>query len=66
ENNEEYSGKFTLRLPKSLHKELSIAAQRDDISLNQYILALLSLNYGRTVKGRVSIKRRSKSSSSSQ
>jgi len=47
EDNDEYSGKFTLRLPKSLHKELSLAAQKDAISLNQYILSLVALNFGK-------------------
>jgi predicted RNase H-like HicB family nuclease len=47
EEGEEYSGKFTLRLPKFLHKELSLAAQKDDISLNQYILSLVALNFGK-------------------
>lgn len=50
DDNNEYSGKFTLRLPKFLHKELTIAAQKDDISLNQYILSLLSLNFGKNIK----------------
>lgn len=38
----EYSGKFVLRLPRSLHRELDLAARRDGISLNQYILRLLA------------------------
>lgn len=48
EDDDEYSGKFTLRLPKFLHKELSLAAQKDDISLNQYILSLVALNFGKS------------------
>lgn len=47
---EDYSGKFTLRLPKSLHRELALAAEKDNISLNQYILSLLSLNFGKTFR----------------
>ncbi|MHB8172437.1 MAG: toxin-antitoxin system HicB family antitoxin [Thermincolia bacterium] len=50
-DNDEYSGKFTLRLPKFLHKELSLAAQKDDISLNQYILSLVALNFGKNTRG---------------
>ena len=46
-DDDEYSGKFTLRLPKFLHKELSLAAEKDDISLNQYILGLVALNFGK-------------------
>lgn len=44
---EEYSGKFLVRLPKSLHRELSMKAQRESISLNQYVVHLLSLALGR-------------------
>jgi antitoxin HicB len=39
---EEYSGKFNLRLPKSLHRRLAEGAARDDVSLNQYVVSLLS------------------------
>ena len=41
---EKYSGKFALRLPKSQHKKLAEAAQRDGVSLNQYIVTLLAEN----------------------
>jgi len=41
-NDSEYSGKFTLRLPKTLHKDLALQAQDEGISLNQYILFLIS------------------------
>ena len=40
-----YSGKFTLRLPKTFHKELSLQAEEEGVSLNQYLLYLLSLNF---------------------
>ena len=33
-----YSGKFVVRLPKSLHQKLSIEAEKEGISLNQYAL----------------------------
>ena len=36
------SGKFTLRVPKSLHQRLSIEAKREGVSLNQYALYKLS------------------------
>jgi predicted RNase H-like HicB family nuclease len=39
---ESYSGKFPLRMPKSLHEKLAKAASLDGISLNQYIVNLLS------------------------
>lgn len=37
-----YSGKFVVRLPRSLHRALVQAAARENVSLNQYVLALLS------------------------
>ncbi|NLW56320.1 MAG: type II toxin-antitoxin system HicB family antitoxin [Firmicutes bacterium] len=44
---EQYSGKFTLRLPKFLHKNLAEAAREEEVSLNSYILSMLSLNFGK-------------------
>ena len=38
----EYSGKFNVRLPKSLHQALSESAERDGVSLNQYVVMLLA------------------------
>lgn len=42
-----YSGQFKLRLPRSLHRSLSINAKKEGISMNQYCLYLLSkmINY---------------------
>lgn len=37
-----YSGKFPLRLPKSLHRKLAETAEKDGVSLNQYLVTLLS------------------------
>lgn len=37
-----YSGKFPLRLPKSLHRKLAETAESDGVSLNQYLVALLA------------------------
>ncbi len=37
-----YSGKFPLRLPKSLHRSLAGCADLDGVSLNQYLVMLLS------------------------
>jgi antitoxin HicB len=39
---EEYSGKFNLRLPRSLHRHLAEAAEADGVSLNQYVVMLLT------------------------
>ena len=40
----EYSGQFKLRMPKSLHRSLSVHAKEEGISMNQYCLYLLSKN----------------------
>ena len=37
-----YSGETTLRMPKSLHRKLAESAKREDVSLDQYIVTLLS------------------------
>lgn len=39
---EEYSGKFNLRLPRSLHRKLAEAAEREGISLNSYAAEVLA------------------------
>lgn len=41
-SDEGYSGKFVLRLPRSLHRTLSEEAEREGISLNQYATMLLA------------------------
>ena len=38
-----YSGKFVLRVPKSLHARLAMEAEKEGVSLNQYALYRLSL-----------------------
>ena len=37
-----FSGKFIVRIPKSLHYRLSIEAEQEGVSLNQYALYKLS------------------------
>lgn len=37
-----YSGKFLLRVPKSLHASLAHAAKAQGVSLNQYVMFLLT------------------------
>ena len=39
----DYSGKFVVRLPKTLHKLLSKKAKEEGVSLNQYALYKLSM-----------------------
>jgi antitoxin HicB len=38
----DYSGKFLVRIPKTLHRQLSQKAEEEGISLNQYALYKLS------------------------
>ena len=40
---EEYSGKFLLRIPKSLHRRLVEQANSEGVSLNQYAMFKLAL-----------------------
>jgi len=37
-----YSGKFVIRLPRSLHARLAAEAEREGVSLNQYTLYKLA------------------------
>ncbi|TAL72329.1 MAG: toxin-antitoxin system HicB family antitoxin [Rhodanobacter sp.] len=39
---DEYSGRVTLRVPRSLHRALAMAADEEGCSLNQHIVNLLS------------------------
>ena len=41
--NNDFSGKFVLRIPKSLHFRLSVEAEKEGVSLNQYALYKLSV-----------------------
>ncbi len=43
---EDYSGKFVVRIPKSLHRELSQRAKQNNVSLNQFVIFLLSSGLG--------------------
>ncbi|MBQ2720863.1 MAG: toxin-antitoxin system HicB family antitoxin [Clostridia bacterium] len=43
-SDEEYSGQFKLRIPKSLHRALAEHSKEEGISMNQYCLYLLSKN----------------------
>lgn len=38
----EYSGKFVVRMPKWLHRDLSVEAAEQGVSLNSYTLSVLS------------------------
>jgi predicted HicB family RNase H-like nuclease len=41
---EEHSGKFNVRLSRSLHRRLVESAEREGVSLNQYVSCLLDRN----------------------
>lgn len=43
ETADKYSGKFIVRIPKSLHQRLAIEAEREGVSLNQLALYKLAL-----------------------
>lgn len=38
----EYSGKFNIHIPKSLHRKLDQMADREGVSLNQFLVSTLS------------------------
>jgi len=40
---EKFSGRFVLRIPKTLHARLAMEAAKDGVSLNQYALYRLSM-----------------------
>ncbi len=43
---DEYSGRFNLRLPKSLHRDLARRAEQEGVSLNTLVVMLLSRGLG--------------------
>ena len=45
---ETYSGKFVARVPRSLHRQLAEAAERDHVSLNAYVSTALAKAIGAT------------------
>ncbi|NLJ74927.1 MAG: type II toxin-antitoxin system HicB family antitoxin [Firmicutes bacterium] len=42
-----HSGRIVLRMPKNLHTILAAQAEQEGVSLNQYMVSLLSYNAGR-------------------
>lgn len=40
------SGRVTLRMPKTLHARLIREAEKEEVSLNQYLVSALSVSYG--------------------
>lgn len=49
-HDEDYSGKFVVRVPKSLHRDLVRKAKEENVSLNQLTTYLLSSSIGKPVK----------------
>ncbi len=49
ESEPEYNGRITVRLPKSLHRKIAETAKNDGMSLNSYLLYLVSENHASTV-----------------
>ena len=43
---EDYSGKFVVRVPRSLHRDLVETAEQEGVSLNQYINVVLARAVG--------------------
>lgn len=43
----DYSGRFNLRVARSLHRDLAIAAEREGVSLNQWIATVLAREVAR-------------------
>jgi antitoxin HicB len=41
-----YSGQIRLRIPPSLHQQLAYLAMKEDVSLNQYMVSILSQSAG--------------------
>lgn len=46
-DDEQYSGQFRIRIPKSLHKKLAEKAREENVSLNQYVVYQLAQSIGR-------------------
>ena len=47
--NEEYNGRITLRIPRSLHRMVAEAAKREGVSANQFLSHLISMGMGRKI-----------------
>lgn len=43
---EEYSGRFNIRLPRSLHRQLALAAETEGVSLNLFAATILARAVG--------------------
>lgn len=50
---EDYSGRFVIRIPKTLHKELVETAEREGVSLNTYVNVALGKTVGQARKSKL-------------
>ena len=48
--NEQFSGKFVVRVPRSLHRQLVEAAEHDGVSLNMFVNVALAQTVGEAFK----------------
>ena len=44
----DFSGKIVVRMPRSLHRKASFLAKRDDVSLNQFLVVCIAQAIGMT------------------
>ena len=44
--NQGFGGKIALRLPRSLHRQATMLAEREDVSLNQFLVSAISARIG--------------------
>ena len=47
---EDFSGKFNLRITKSLHRSLAMSAKEEGVSLNQMAMCLIAFGLGKMTK----------------
>lgn len=50
-SNEDFNGRVTLRLPRSLHRSIIETAKKEGVSANQFLLHLISLGMGNKPTG---------------
>jgi antitoxin HicB len=50
QSSDEYNGRISLRIPKSLHKHIIEAAKVEGVSANQFLSHLISLGMGRRTR----------------
>lgn len=55
DDDEEYSGRVTLRMPAHLHRSIAEKARADDMSLNAYIVTTLSVDLAQRIRAVSSI-----------